>query len=55
VTDLWSPGPPLGATLNPNQAAVVAAVKKLGISPVKFAGGHGSTADYSTLAALEGK
>ena len=31
VTDLWSPGPPLGATLNPNQAAVVAAVKKLGI------------------------
>ncbi len=55
VTDLWNPGPPLGATLNPNQAAVVATVKRFGITPLKFAGGHGSTADYSTLAALEGK
>jgi hypothetical protein len=25
------------------------------ISPTKFAGGHGSTADYAPLAALEGK
>ena len=55
VTDLWTPGPPLGATLNPGQAAVVAAVKKAGISPLKFAGGHGSTAEYASLAALDGK
>src|SRR3989442_997466 len=55
VTDLWTPGPPLGATLNPGQAAVVAAVKKAGISPLKFAGGHGSTAEYAALAALDGK
>jgi hypothetical protein len=30
-------------------------VKKAGIQPVKFAGGHGSTGDYAPLAPLEGK
>lgn len=55
VTDLWSPGPPLGERLNPLQAALVAAVKKAGIAPEKFAGGHGSVGDYAPLAALEGK
>jgi len=55
VTDLWSPGTPMPDKLNPNMAALVAAVKKAGISPAKFAGGHGSTADYSSLTALEGK
>jgi hypothetical protein len=30
-------------------------VKKAGIQPTKFAGGHGSTAEYAPLAALEGK
>ena len=56
VTDLWSPGAgPLPDKLNPNQAALVAGVKKAGISPTKFAGGHGSTADYAPFAALEGK
>jgi len=55
VTDLWSPGQPLGTTLNPNQASVVAVVKKVGITPLKFAGGHGGTADYATLSALDGK
>jgi hypothetical protein len=30
-------------------------VKKAGISPLKFAGGHGGSADYEPLAALEGK
>jgi hypothetical protein len=34
---------------------VVALVKKTGISPVKFAGGHGSSGDYAGLAALDGK
>jgi glyoxylase-like metal-dependent hydrolase (beta-lactamase superfamily II) len=55
VTDIWTPGPPLGDKLNPLQASLVAGVKKAGIQPTKFAGGHGSTADYSTLTALEGK
>ena len=55
VTDIWSPGAPLGDKLNPMQTSLIAGVKKAGIQPTKFAGGHGSTADYSTLTALEGK
>jgi hypothetical protein len=56
VTDIWSPGAaPLPDKLNPALAALVAGVKKAGISPAKFAGGHGGTADYAPLAALEGK
>jgi glyoxylase-like metal-dependent hydrolase (beta-lactamase superfamily II) len=54
-TDIWSPGAPLPDKINPNLAALVAGVKKAGISPVKFAGGHGSTADYAPLAALAAK
>jgi hypothetical protein len=41
--------------LNPNLAALVTGVKKAGISPLRFAGGHGAVADYAPLAALEGK
>jgi len=56
VTDLWSPGAaPLPDKLNPGLAALVAGVKKAGISPEKFAGGHGGVGDYAPLAALEGK
>ena len=55
ATDIWSPGAPLPDTLNPALAALVAGVKKAGISPARFAGGHGSVADYAPLAALEGK
>jgi len=56
VTDIWSPGAgPMPDKLNPNMAALVAGVKKAGITPQKFAGGHGSVADYAPLAALEGK
>lgn len=56
VTDLWSPGrDPLPATLNPGQAAVVATVKRFGLSPLKFAGGHGSSGEYGPLAALADK
>jgi hypothetical protein len=56
VTDIWSPGAgPMPDKLNPNLAALVAGVKKAGITPQKFAGGHGSVADYAPLAALEGK
>ena len=56
ATDIWSPGAaPLPARLTPPLAALVAGVKKAGISPARFAGGHGSVADYAPLAALEGK
>jgi len=56
VADIWSPGAgPLPDKLNPNLAALVAGVKKAGISPLRFAGGHGAVADYAPLAALEGK
>jgi Metallo-beta-lactamase superfamily len=54
VTDLWSPGAPLPPRLVPNMSALVVGVKKHGISPLKFAGGHGSVFDYAPLAALEG-
>jgi glyoxylase-like metal-dependent hydrolase (beta-lactamase superfamily II) len=52
VTDIYSPGPPLPAKINPALAAVVEGVKKAGIQPLTFAGGHGSTAPYALLVAL---
>ncbi len=56
VTDIWSPGrDPLPAKITPPLAALVAGVKKAGISPAKFAGGHGSSADYPPLAELADK
>jgi glyoxylase-like metal-dependent hydrolase (beta-lactamase superfamily II) len=56
VTDIWSPGAgPLPDKLTPALASLVAGVKKAGIAPEKFAGGHGGVADYAPLAALEGK
>jgi len=55
VTDLWSPGAaPLPDKITPPLAAVVNTVKKAGITPLKFAGGHGATGDYAPLAALAG-
>ncbi len=45
ATDIWSPGAgPLSAKLTPALASLVAGVKKAGISPTRFAGGHGSVA-----------
>jgi glyoxylase-like metal-dependent hydrolase (beta-lactamase superfamily II) len=55
VTDVWSPGPPLPAKPNPGLVSVVNAVKKAGIQPERFAGGHGSTAEYASLARLAGR
>ena len=56
VTDLWSPGrDAIGRVLTPGQAAVAAFVEKVGISPGRFAGGHGGVADYSGLAAAMSK
>jgi hypothetical protein len=54
VTDLWQPGPPLPDKINSPLAAVVAAVKRAGISPLRFAGGHAGVGDYAPLAALAG-
>jgi hypothetical protein len=54
VTDLWSPGAgPLPDKLTPALSALVAGVKRAGISPARFAGGHGAVADYEPLAALD--
>jgi glyoxylase-like metal-dependent hydrolase (beta-lactamase superfamily II) len=56
ATDIWSPGAgPAPDKLDPALAALVAGVKRAGISPLRFAGGHGSVGDYAPLAALEGK
>jgi glyoxylase-like metal-dependent hydrolase (beta-lactamase superfamily II) len=55
VTDIWSPGAPLPNQMNPALAAVVNAVRRAGIQPLRFAGGHGGTADYAPLAALAGR
>ena len=52
VTDVWTPGPPLPAKPNPGLASVVNTVKRAGLEPERFAGGHGSTADYQMLARL---
>jgi glyoxylase-like metal-dependent hydrolase (beta-lactamase superfamily II) len=55
VTDVWSPGPPLPAKPNPGLVSVVNTVRKAGLQPERFAGGHGSTADYQSLAKLAGQ
>lgn len=53
VTDLWSPGrDPLGTKATPGQNAVVAAVRKYGLNPERFAGGHGSTGSYPEMEKL---
>jgi hypothetical protein len=51
VTDIWNPGPPVTAS-NPNLASVIHAVDKLGLKPVKFAGGHGAVGDYAQAEAV---
>jgi len=55
VTDLWNPGQPLPPKPNAGQAAVVSAVKKAGIQPERFAGGHGSVDEYQKLEKLMGQ
>lgn len=55
VTDIWSPGrDPLPQKISSPLAALVNAVKQAGIAPLRFAGGHGSTADYAPLSNLAG-
>ena len=55
VTDVWTPGPPLPAKPNPGLASVVNTVKRAGLEPERFAGGHGTVADYQTLVKLVGQ
>jgi glyoxylase-like metal-dependent hydrolase (beta-lactamase superfamily II) len=55
VTDIWTPGPPLPAKPNPGLVSVVNTVKRAGLQPERFAGGHGSTADYQSLVKLVGQ
>jgi glyoxylase-like metal-dependent hydrolase (beta-lactamase superfamily II) len=55
VTDIWTPGPPLPAKPNPGLLSVVGTVKKIGIQPERFAGGHGSVAPYGQLAVMAGQ
>jgi hypothetical protein len=56
VVDLWSPGrDPLPAKISPGLSAVYNGVNKAGITPLRFAGGHGSVGDYAALAALAGQ
>ena len=55
VTDVWTPGPPLPAKPNPGLMSVVNTVKRAGLEPERFAGGHGSTANYQSLVKLAGQ
>src|SRR3954464_12932047 len=55
VTDLWTPGIPLPAKPNAGLASVVNTVKKAGIQPERFAGGHGSVDEYQKLEKLMGQ
>ena len=55
VTDIWTPGPPLPAKPNPGLASVVNTVKRAGLEPERFAGGHGTTDDYQRLVKLVGQ
>jgi glyoxylase-like metal-dependent hydrolase (beta-lactamase superfamily II) len=55
VTDIWSPGrDPLPKEISTPLAAIANAVRRAGIQPLRFAGGHGSTGDYAPLAGLAG-
>jgi hypothetical protein len=55
VTDVWSPGVPMPDKPNPALMSVVNTVKRAGIQPERFAGGHGSTAPYETLTKVTGQ
>lgn len=53
VTDIWSPGAaPLPNQISSPLAALANATRRAGISPLRFAGGHGSSAEYAPLAGL---
>lgn len=53
VTDLWNPGAPI-AMANPNMTAIVRGLQEAGVTPEKFAGGHGAAGNYADLVAAAG-
>jgi glyoxylase-like metal-dependent hydrolase (beta-lactamase superfamily II) len=48
VTDLWNPGGPVTMS-NPALVDLVNGVKKMGIQPDRFAGGHGAVGNYADV------
>ena len=53
VVDIWSPGAaPLPNQISSPLAALVNATRRAGISPLRYAGGHGSSGEYAPLAGL---
>jgi glyoxylase-like metal-dependent hydrolase (beta-lactamase superfamily II) len=55
VTDLWSPGrDPLPEKPTQSQIDLVKGVKRHGLTPDRFAAGHGTTGEYAPLAKLVG-
>ncbi len=55
ATDIWSPGrDPLPPKPTRGLTELVAGVKKHGLKPTTFAGGHGTTGGYAALARLVG-
>jgi glyoxylase-like metal-dependent hydrolase (beta-lactamase superfamily II) len=54
VTDLWNPGPMVATPANPNMVAIVRGMEKAGVTPDKFAGGHGAVGNYADLARAVG-
>ena len=55
VTDVWSPGTPMPDKPNAALLSVTNTVKRAGIQPERFAGGHGSVAPYETLTKVTGQ
>lgn len=56
VTDIFSTNVPLPPKASPGHVELVQGTKKWGITPARFAPGHGSVADYAPLVKLvEGK
>ncbi len=53
VTDLWNPGP-MVAAVNPFMTNIVRGMEKAGVTPDKFAGGHGAVGNYADLAKAVG-
>jgi glyoxylase-like metal-dependent hydrolase (beta-lactamase superfamily II) len=48
VTDLWNPGAPVTMS-NPALVDLVNGVKKMGIQPERFGGGHGAVGNYADV------
>jgi hypothetical protein len=54
VVDIWSSNTPLGAKPTPGQLELIAGMKKWGLTPERFAHGHGDPSLYAPLLKLAG-